>query len=77
MTRLGRRTYHNLLERRVDPRGKPYYWFSGDPQERDASEDTDIGAIAAGKISVTPVHFDLTSHQVTSELAALLDGIVE
>jgi 5'-nucleotidase len=77
VTRLGRRTYHNLLERRVDPRGKPYYWFSGDPQERDASEDTDIAAIAAGKISVTPVHFDLTSHQVTSELAALLDGIVE
>ena len=77
LTRLGRRTYHNLLERRVDPRGKPYYWFSGDPLEQDASEGTDIGAVAAGNISVTPVHFDLTSHAATRELAELLDGLVE
>jgi len=77
LTRLGRRTYDNLLERRTDPRGKPYYWFSGDPLERDASQGTDIHAVAAGKISITPVQFDLTSRQATSELAALLDGIVE
>jgi 5'-nucleotidase len=77
LTRLGRRTYENLLERRVDPRGRPYYWFSGDPRERDAGGDTDIGAVAAGRISVTPVSFDLTSRESTAELRALLDGIVE
>jgi len=76
LTRLGRRTYHNLLERRVDPRGRPYYWFAGDPLERDASEGTDIGAIAAGMISITPVHFDLTSHGAAGDVAALLDGLV-
>ncbi len=77
LTRLGRRTYQNILERRVDPRGKPYYWFSGNPLEQDASEGTDIGAVVAGNISVTPVHFDLTSHGAVAELAELLDGLVE
>jgi len=31
LTRLGRREYVNSLERRVDPRGRSYYWFSGEP----------------------------------------------
>lgn len=60
ITRLGRRKYVNQLERRTDPRGRDYYWFSGEPLESDCTEGTDIGAVQAGHISVTPVHYDLT-----------------
>lgn len=60
ITRLGRRKYVNELERRTDPRGRDYYWFSGEPLECDCANGTDIAAVQAGNISVTPVHYDLT-----------------
>ena len=62
ITRLGKRDYINRVDRREDPRGRPYYWFTGSPQEATAGEGTDIAAIADGKISITPVHFDLTGY---------------
>jgi 5'-nucleotidase len=62
ITRLGHRRYVNRMKRREDPRGRPYYWFSGEPLEKDASPGTDLAAVRAGKISITPLHFDLTSH---------------
>jgi 5'-nucleotidase len=60
LTRLGRRRYSNVLSKHVDPRGRPYYWFSGSPLESDCGEGTDIQATRDGYISITPVHFDLT-----------------
>ena len=71
LTRLGRRRYINVLERRTDPRGRDYYWFSGEPTECDCAEGTDIAAVQAGRISVTPVHFDLTWHGDAQRLADL------
>ncbi len=75
LTRLGRRRYINSLERREDPRGRPYYWFSGEPLECDCAEGTDIGAIRSGAISVTPVRFDMNFPGEAGEFAALLAGL--
>ena len=72
VTRLGRRSYLNQLEKRVDPRGRAYYWFSGEAEEADAGEGTDIGATAASFISITPIHFDLTSYESMDALAGIL-----
>jgi len=68
ITRLGQRTYHDFLLQRADPRGRPYYWIGGDPPTGVPEEGTDIGALAQGYISVTPILLDLTDH---SRLAAL------
>ena len=68
VTRLGRRCYINQLEKRTDPRGKVYYWFAGHPCELDSGPETDIGAIHAGHISVTPVHMDATDHDLLAKL---------
>lgn len=68
VTRLGRRCYINQLEKRTDPRGKVYYWFAGHPCELDSGPETDIGAIQAGHISVTPVHMDATDHDLLARL---------
>ena len=60
VTRLGRRVYRDALVTRQDPRGRDYYWIGGDPPEGIAEAGTDIGALAAGYVSVTPVRLDLT-----------------
>ena len=61
VTRLGRRNYEEVLSKRRDPSGRPYYWLAGSPQEKDACEGTDIAAIQNNRISMTPIHFDVTS----------------
>jgi 5'-nucleotidase len=72
VTRLGHRRYVNRMSERLDPRGQPYYWFTGEPIERDARPGTDIAAVAAGRISITPLHFDLTSHDDIAPLSEAL-----
>ena len=62
VTCLGRRIYRDALIHRQDPRGRSYYWIGGDPPGGVADEGTDIGALAQGCISVTPVRLDLTDH---------------
>ncbi len=60
ITRLGRRVYRDVLIRREDPKGRPYYWIGGEPPAGDPLPGTDIGALAAGYISVTPLNLDMT-----------------
>ena len=75
LTRLGRRQYSNILSKREDPRGRPYYWFSGSPVESDCGEGTDIQATRQGFVSLTPVHFDLTGDLGHDELPGFMDGL--
>jgi len=77
LTRLGHRAYVNRIDRREDPRGETYYWFSGDPTESDSAPDTDIAAVTANKISITPAHFDLTHYEILDNLNSLLEGLCE
>ncbi len=60
VTRQGLRVYRDRLDRRVDPRGRPYYWIGGDAPTGVPEEGTDVGALAAGYVSVTPLQLDLT-----------------
>lgn len=62
ITRLGQRLYRDALVERRDPRGRLYYWIGGNPPEGVPEEGTDIGALAEGHISVTPVLLDLTDY---------------
>jgi 5'-nucleotidase len=62
VTRLGHRLYRDALVERQDPRGKTYYWIGGEPPGGLPEEGTDIGALAAGDISVTPILLDLTDY---------------
>ncbi len=75
LTRLGRRKYANILSKHEDPRGRPYYWFSGEPLEADCGEGTDIQAVRAGYVSVTPVHFDLTGDLTYAPLGEFMQRL--
>jgi 5'-nucleotidase len=67
-TRQGLRLYRDQLDRRKDPRGKPYYWIGGEAPTGVPEEGTDFGAIKAGYISITPLKLDLTAHQTLETL---------
>jgi 5'-nucleotidase len=77
ITHLGRRAYINAVERREDPRGRPYYWYTGAPQESRCGPGTDIGAVAQGRVSITPVHFDLTNHEAMAALRGVAQELTQ
>ncbi len=68
LTRQGLRVYHSRLDEGVDPRGKPYYWIAGDAPTGVSERGTDIGALAEGYVSVTPLHLDLTAYHSLTDL---------
>ena len=68
VTRLGRRVYQDELIRRVDPRGIPYYWIGGPPPSGIRVPGTDFSAVVERRISVTPIHLDLTGRRLFRHL---------
>jgi 5'-nucleotidase len=64
VTRMGLRIYRDELVRRLDPRGRPYYWIGGPAPTGVEEEGTDIWAIAHGYISITPLQLDLTAYHL-------------
>jgi 5'-nucleotidase len=69
LTRQGVRRYVDVFEKRVDPRGKTYYWLAGELLEEVEPEQglhlpqdipTDVEAIRQNYITVTPLQYNLT-----------------
>jgi len=57
---LGKRIYRDELKLDTEEEGRRRYWIYGtDPGFHD-EPGTDLAAVAAGRIAVTPLHFDLT-----------------
>jgi 5'-nucleotidase len=67
LTRLGRRVYSNSLQRMSDPWGREIYWIGGGSIEWSGQENSDFRAIAEGFISLTPLHLDLTYHDLLAQ----------
>ena len=68
VTRQGLRVYRDALDRRVDPRGRPYYWIGGEAPTGVDEEGTDVGALLAGYVSITPLQLDLTNYKAMERL---------
>ena len=68
LTRQGLRVYHSKLDERIDPRHKPYYWIGGDAPTGVPERGTDVGALAEGFVSVTPLQLDLTAYRALTDL---------
>jgi len=69
LTRQGLRRYVEVFEKRIDPRGKSYYWLAGeiakdieqpDHSHLSATIPTDVHAIQSNYITLTPLKYDLT-----------------
>lgn len=61
--------------RRTDLRGRSYYWMAFRGAEQQPEDGTDLRAIAEGRISVTPLHIDLTHLPTVRTLKGVLGGV--
>ena len=75
VTRQGFRDAHiRVAEKRTDLRGRDYYWMGFRQERSSPPEGTDLRALYDGKISVTPLHIDLTHMASVRSLKATLGG---
>lgn len=71
----GLRDYGRVgLDKRVDPRGFPYYWLEMGRLPHQPMPDTDLEAIEAGFVTVTPLHLDLTHRESMDRLRGAYAG---
>ncbi|MEI6519728.1 MAG: 5'/3'-nucleotidase SurE, partial [bacterium] len=68
ITRQGCRKYNSRIEKRVDPRGKTYYWMGGELADDCCEIGTDIHTLLQNKISITPHHLDMTSYSMIEKM---------
>ena len=57
----------NFVER-LDPTGKKYFWLTGEFQNRDKGNDTDVWALTHGYASLVPIQYDLTNYDLLSNI---------
>ncbi|MBI3630252.1 MAG: 5'/3'-nucleotidase SurE [Planctomycetes bacterium] len=65
--------YTDRYDRRVDPRGRIYYWLRGEPPRdtRGNGHLTDEAAVARGYVAVTPLRRNLTDDGLLERLARI------
>jgi 5'-nucleotidase len=68
LTRQGKRVYSDIVERKIDPRGKDYYWIGCGELGFENRPGTDFHAVARSYVSVTPLHLDLTNYESFNRL---------
>ncbi len=74
ITRQARARWEEEFHERRDPFDRPYYWLGGEFINLDEGRDTDLAAIEAGYVSVTPLHCDLTAYDEIESLAAWVEA---
>lgn len=62
------------MEKRTDLRGRDYYWMGFSAKASQPAEGTDLKATYSGRISVTPLHIDLTHNETVHKLKGVLGG---
>ena len=72
ITELGRKMFSDTYEKRIDPRGKVYYWLAGELINEPEDAQTDIAAVRNNKISITPVTYEMTRKGFMAELNSIL-----
>lgn len=74
VTEQGKRDMQTaVMERRVDLRRNPYYWIGFKRVRSNPHAGTDLRAIYEKRISITPLHLNLTEFKVLKRLKTSLD----
>ncbi|MBI1179226.1 MAG: 5'/3'-nucleotidase SurE [Alphaproteobacteria bacterium] len=64
-----------LFDERVDTRGQTYFWIGYRRSREELHDDTDIKAVREGRVSVTPLHLDLTHIEARRLLQEAAEGL--
>lgn len=74
VTRFGTRHCAEPTIKQVDPRGHTIYWVGPPGAEQDSGPGTDFYAVAEGKVSISPMHLDLTHYPSIDSVATWMEG---
>lgn len=72
VTCQAKRNHVTVIDERVDPRGRPYYWIEEGQNEWEADDRSDYKAVRDGFTSVTPLQPDLTDYTFLAGLEDLI-----
>jgi len=76
VTRQGKRDQSLVrVEERIDARNTPYYWLGFERILSNPPQGTDLRAIYEGRITVTPLHMDLTHQRTAKRLNEALGSL--
>ena len=67
-TSLSQRRYHQPVVEKTDPRGGSYYWIAGERESWARKKPSDHDAVENNRVSVTPLHLDLTDYDAFDSL---------
>ena len=73
VTHQGKRVLGDNLSEGTDPRGRAYFWIGPSQMRGGADPGTDLAALAAHRVSITPVHLNLTNVPVAEELRPMFE----
>jgi 5'-nucleotidase len=65
---MGVERYGDHYIKRQDPKGRDYYWSTNDPPPKKTDHETDLNALAAGHVTITPLQFDMTKQAMLAKM---------
>lgn len=73
VTVLGERRYQDVIYKKKDPIGVPYYWLKSKLIKTITKQEllTDVEALSKGYISITPLTFDVTNYKELNQTSDL------
>jgi 5'-nucleotidase len=60
--------YGDSFEKRLDPWGREYFWLKGGPPEAAVGHETDLSALAKGKVTITPLDYNMTRQAALTDM---------
>jgi 5'-nucleotidase len=67
---MGVERYGDHYIKRQDPKGRNYYWSTNDPPPKPTDHETDLNALAAGHVTLTPLQFDMTKRSLLERMTS-------
>jgi 5'-nucleotidase len=71
VTVQGKRNHVTVVNERIDPRGRAYYWIEEGENHWEPHDRSDFQAVRDGYVSVTPLQPDMTDHQAIETVETL------
>ena len=71
LTVQAKRNHVTIVNERIDPRGKAYYWIEEGENDWEPHDRSDFQAVRDGYVSVTPLQPDMTDHTALATLEGL------
>jgi 5'-nucleotidase len=66
-----KRNHVTVVDKRIDPRQRPYFWIEEGENDWEPHDRSDYQAVRDGYVSITPLHPDMTAHSALGFVESL------